>query len=295
MKLARYNAIMTLKDLFLRFVNFILENSYLVSLAGLYFCGLTEVNILNAGYSTIPFIFIAKINTVLFFILFIISPRIAKTLWIGLVIYAELVIILLYFWQWNMLGAWHRSAPVFIGLRQFDTLWIGVLWNILIMIFSGIQFHLNNYSKTRNSLNDAIVQEKKIYSSSLKLSMHEDEHPKLVLEEGKPSKLKQAIQLSKALLEDYGIIICYVVFLVVGVFDALSLFSIFYLLFLSLCLLVHMFTEKAKTFIKGFWSLIVLGSSLILISRYVYQFEGISDLLHNIWDSDSILFFFACF
>jgi hypothetical protein len=124
------------------------------------------------------------------------------------------------------------------------------LWNIVIMLFSGIQFHLNNFSKQRNSLSDAIVQEKKIYTSSIKLSI--DQEPKLVLEAAtKPTKMKQAIQLMQALIMDYGIVVCYVVFLVVGVFDTLSLFSIFYLLFLSLCLLVHMFSENAKTFIKG--------------------------------------------
>ena len=125
-----------------------MENSYRVSLAGLYFCGLTEVTLLNAGYRTSSQsgAFLTIFYLVIFFILFIVSPSVAKKLWIYLVIYAELVTALLYTWEWSVTEPWQQATPSFIGLRSHDVLWIGIIWNIIIMLFSAIQWHLNKVS-----------------------------------------------------------------------------------------------------------------------------------------------------
>lgn len=137
-----------LKDLSIIFLLVCLKLSSIVSLVGLYFCGLTRVDILNAGYSKKKkkknllkineLIFFSK---VLFFITFISSFRLRKKLWISLVFYSEFVVLSLYFWQFH----WFRVYDIeLLGLRKLpNPEWIGMGWNIVIMLFSILQFHLN--------------------------------------------------------------------------------------------------------------------------------------------------------
>lgn len=69
---------------------------------GLYFSGLTSVNVLNAGY-------------MVFFIVFIMSEQTADQLWIFLVVYAELVVILLGIWQVEWTRSLENSVTQLIG------------------------------------------------------------------------------------------------------------------------------------------------------------------------------------
>jgi hypothetical protein len=73
--------------------------------------------------------------------------------------------------------------------------------------------------------------------------------------------------------------VCYVALLLVGVLDSLSFFSLFYLMFLFLCLIAHMLSTRGDKFVKGIWTFLVIGSGVILISRYMYQFQGVEEYL----------------
>lgn len=77
----------------------------------------------------------------IFLIVFISSKRVRKRFWIALVVYAELVVLLLYIWQFH----WLRNYTYeLIGLRSFPSpTWIGMGWHIVIMLFSILQWHLN--------------------------------------------------------------------------------------------------------------------------------------------------------
>ena len=66
-------------------------------------------------------------------------------------------------------------------------------------------------------------------------------------------KMKVALKFVTAAIEDYSLLICYIVLLFVGLLDTLSLFSLFYLTFLFICIAVHNVTHRARSFIKGMW------------------------------------------
>ncbi len=73
--------------------------------------------------------------------------------------------------------------------------------------------------------------------------------------------------------------------LLVGLLDQLSLMTMFYLVFLFVCLVIHMqFPGKSgRKIVKGIWGIVVIVSGLILISRYIYQFVGAQDFFENLF------------
>jgi hypothetical protein len=123
--------VLAAKDIATFCLQFVLLQSSKISIAGLYFAGLTAVNLLNAGY-------------MLFFIIFVCfdNKSRANVLWSALVIYAELVVLLLAAWQvtWTLPLEGHTTA--LIGLKHYDRLWLGLAWNLVIMLFAVIQWRL---------------------------------------------------------------------------------------------------------------------------------------------------------
>jgi hypothetical protein len=109
-----------------------MQQSYRISLFGLYFAGLKSVNLLNAGY-------------MVFFIFFIIASQLASTLWIFLVLYSQLVLVVLCFFNIHLPFTIPSSSenPLYgLKLNSEKPLWIDVFWNSLTMVFTVLQWNI---------------------------------------------------------------------------------------------------------------------------------------------------------
>jgi hypothetical protein len=74
-----------------------------------------------------------------------------------------------------------------------------------------------------------------------------------------------------------------------------------YLIFVFSCLCCHMKSSRAYYHIKKFWVFIVILAGLVLVARYVFQFEIVSSWLESIFPRNQcnyLLFlsflFFSC-
>jgi hypothetical protein len=87
------------------------------------------------------------------------SQKVAESKWIWLVVYSQLVLIVLCAWQtlahWtlelqssftnligNFLEILFEINTDYVGLKVYDVLILGVVWNLVIMLFATIQFTL---------------------------------------------------------------------------------------------------------------------------------------------------------
>lgn len=104
-------------------VELILHYAYLISLAVLYLCGLQEVNVINAVF-------------LMYFVGFLIFPRLARIGWVSLVIYTELVIALKFLWQMSFADG---KSQRFWGLEGGDSLWLELRFHLVILFFTAIQ------------------------------------------------------------------------------------------------------------------------------------------------------------
>ena len=112
-------------------LQFIFQHSYLLSLVGLYICGLTAATVFNGGY-------------VLFLIVFLASEKLAHKYWILLVVYAETVILALLVWQVSWTEQYDsNTAVVVIGFEHWSNVFEGLVWHIVILIFSLVQLSIN--------------------------------------------------------------------------------------------------------------------------------------------------------
>ena len=82
---------------------------------------------------------------------------------------------------------------------------------------------------------------------------------------------------------EYGLTVCYFVLYIAAITTQLSIVNMIYLLFTFTCLLIHMKTRDAHLYVSKFWIIIVLYSGLVLISRYIYQFDRFSVWLKSIY------------
>jgi hypothetical protein len=83
---------------------------------------------------------------VVFFIIFIISAGIARKLWVLLVFYSQAVLLMLFVWQLSWTKHAEDEDPTLkdvVGLSHFSNLWKSTIWNLLVVIFSVIQWNVN--------------------------------------------------------------------------------------------------------------------------------------------------------
>ncbi|KNC52181.1 uncharacterized protein AMSG_01007 [Thecamonas trahens ATCC 50062] len=109
-----------------------LEHAYFLALLALFVFGLARVSYINAGY-------------MLFFIVFVISPGVARSCWIALVIYTESAILLVYFWQFPATDDVSRETADDIGVANLSqksvSLWAELSWHLAILFFVVLQHH----------------------------------------------------------------------------------------------------------------------------------------------------------
>jgi hypothetical protein len=155
------------------FAQWVLENSYKLSLAGLYMASLATINLIRAGYCAyhnILCVVLLTVTAVIIFILFAVFPRFAKRFWFVLVLYCFLVVSLVYSWNlyWTP-GADGPMAEVIgkslkhvvnqysldsVGLYHFnhrDLVFEGLLYHLIILLFAIIQWQLIAFVNKKKS------------------------------------------------------------------------------------------------------------------------------------------------
>lgn len=114
-----------------------LKNSYYFTLLALLLCSLVDANLFNFGY-------------LCFFVVFLLSRKIAMMFWIVLVIYTESVIMVIFLWQLNWTESKDDSSTAeWFGLQHYEYLISGLFIPLLIFIFSLVQLGLIRVFKKR--------------------------------------------------------------------------------------------------------------------------------------------------
>jgi hypothetical protein len=120
-----------------------------------------------------------------------------------------------------------------------------------------------------------------------------------------------------ALFRTYGLILCYVCFILTGTLASPSVISglyvssdtnssvdciagrlthcpylgpISYLATVLLCLFCHFLSKKSLRIIKFFWMPVVIVCGAIFVVLYMYQFDGIANWIQNHWPIDQSYF-----
>jgi hypothetical protein len=232
----------------------ILRHSYKLSLAGLYVICLTSVNLINAGYMFI-------------FIIFVWSPKIAIRCWLILVLYCATMVALIYFWNFSWTSDLEGNYwTELIGLHHYsnyDLVFRGLLWHIIILLFSVIQWRLI------------------VYISQIQVSEKRQRESVMF-----PRWLNLMSGFLSHCQENYGLLCCYITLISVALFTSLSFVNLLYLIFVFICLCYHMKTQSAYYHIKKFWFLVVIFAGLVLVARYVYQFAVVASWLQSIYPNN---------
>ncbi|KAL6047282.1 hypothetical protein QOT17_021747, partial [Balamuthia mandrillaris] len=231
----------------------LLRESYKLALAGLWVCSLTSINLLNAGY-------------LLFFLVFILSHQIAMKAWSLLVIYTEGVIVTLYVWQLTWTEKYEGYTTKLIGLEHFDKAERGLFWHLIILLFSVVQYEVNQLSKHQRLLS------KHIEEPTLAEELEANLHP----------VLKQVLQLISDAYFHYGLAMTYLILLLVSLLTPTNVMNLVYLFFLFICFLIHLLFSHPTKHVRRLWSFQVSFAAVLLALRYAYQFDQLSELVEKL-------------
>ena len=255
---------------------FALRQSYLVSLAALYICGLTAATVLNGVY-------------VGFLIVFLISDTLAFKYWILLVLYTETVILAFIAWQVAPLS-WDANTVVqVIGLQHSQGLLVDLVgWHIVILLFSLIQLIINTRMSNRpvapvlDQLQVHPTLQLSIASLSAVVKRYAVAWPIRVV----PCACSRADIRSQS--HRMFLLVVYLILFLASVYDdtPTSLFTFAYLAILVVCLLLHHMFESAIKLLRLVWLFVVIGCAAILVIRYAYQFDALASLLIDVWPNN---------
>ncbi|GAM18094.1 hypothetical protein SAMD00019534_012690 [Acytostelium subglobosum LB1] len=258
----------TTNTVFAIFSMTIIEQSYRLALAGLFFCGLTSITLLNAGY-------------MVFFILFVISEYLASRFWILLVVYAQAVVVLLYAWQIQPTDSLEDATTEMIGLVHFEkqrgqAVWFGMIWQVVIVTFSLIQWNLSRFVTFHSGLFQA-------GSGAL------DEDHLARQQRDLPKAVKLIMAMLYSATHKYALPFCYLVIVLVASFSKISFISMVYMATVFTCLTVHYLSSNGTVHIRRFWLIIVITQAVILVARYVYQFTPVNTWLQRIFPTNKYI------
>ncbi|KAL9644447.1 hypothetical protein ABK040_016574 [Willaertia magna] len=281
---------------------FFIRNSFYVSLVILYFADLTSVNadVLHAIY-------------LIFCLLYFIFPKVAQKTWIILVFYCQFVIVSLYFFNiWyapdhvGMIYEIIGFSPTFLSVTEFTktntfgSFWKGLIWHILILIFTSIQYHIQQVNKEMNK-NGMIV----LFGKQLVNIKQQQNNNTTVQEEDKEEEDLQIVwrrKLNYGLNKLYlvfeklfldtelfyflGSCLCYLsVFLLIFLQNEASIIGFLYLFIVLICFALNTSTSKdGKAFpiFVIFWHVFVLYSALVFVVEYIYQFPSFANFLNEL-------------
>jgi hypothetical protein len=165
---------------------------------------LQDVNVVNAGF-------------VLFFLAFLIFPRLARTCWLSLVLYTESVIVLQFIWS---LSRTTLENDRLWGLVAADNLWFQSRYHLVILAFSVVQ--LDTYRFLQQ-------QEKEIaFSEALQLQLQSTG----VNDTSRDSFLMRisatVVNAFKSFFHRYTLTICYILMSIVGLTGEVNLIKLGY-------------------------------------------------------------------
>eukprot|EP01087_Luapelamoeba_hula_P016396 TRINITY_DN5039_c0_g2_i7.p1 TRINITY_DN5039_c0_g2~~TRINITY_DN5039_c0_g2_i7.p1 ORF type:complete len:2374 (+),score=229.13 TRINITY_DN5039_c0_g2_i7:70-7191(+) len=257
----------------------ILQQSYHISLAGLWICCLTRVNLFNAGY-------------MLFFVVFIVFETLAMKAWLLLLLYADAVILILYAWQVS--EPWTRDfkkdydySTDLIGLEFYSTVWIGLVWHVIILVFSIFQWELLKFHNRSSGAEKHIGTRTDIaarrtdtreYTPLLSDSIETSEGELL-----QTSKERHHVTVYNVLLavlaeiKRHFLMITYLALLFIGLLSPASLVDVVYVAFVFMCFVLHMILPwSAHKIVRTLWPGVVFFAAVLLAVRYIYQFPQLS-------------------
>lgn len=182
-----------------------LQNSYLITLFGLLLCSLLSVTIFNFIY-------------LIFFVVFLLSMKIAFIFWGVLVLYTESVILVIYVWQvtWTEDLDDSTTATLF-GLQHYDFLLKGLAIPLFILIFSMLQLQIIRLVKMRLK-----EQGKTLRKSNITEIEENDDLDKVSY----PRFLLIIINTITMIRDNYSLLFCYFFFFFVAILGSYDLFSL---------------------------------------------------------------------
>eukprot|EP01135_Chromosphaera_perkinsii_P000950 Nk52_evm48s153 gene=Nk52_evmTU48s153 len=225
------------------------HSSYLLALLALYFCSLRDVNFFNAAYFAI-------------FIVFWIFPKTASNNWIVLLMYCQSVIVLIYIWSFPFCRSLFYFLKPYAGLiglesKKETTLQLFLVWHLVILGCSVVQFHTYKVLSRRGDLRGAV--EHMYY-----MDTHESEHSKLSFP-----------RLVLVVFNDHWLMWSYAALLFVGLSGNVSLFKLLYIATLFVCLMCTHVFKNSKTIVRRIFNVFVVYSGAVLGAMYIIQFDEI--------------------
>ena len=227
-------------------VTLMVNTSHVIALILVYFCCLSKATVINFVYMT-------------FFLVFFVSPQIAKRFWSLLVSYSSCALLVLYLWQLD----WSRAlcddtltAPTVIGLAHWRNLYKDMIYQALIFVFTLVQWRILDPS---NTYVDAKGREGVYY---------------LISHEEPPAFVGRAARYYPEAFKALSYVLFIVAICCVAMLSPITVMSIVYLAFM--CLVA--FSPSALT-----TSIFVVINALFVAMRYAFQMKAISDELVKLY------------
>jgi hypothetical protein len=230
-------------------IKFFTTYSYYLSLLVVYFADLTTDNAdaIHAVY-------------LLFFLLFFVFRGLAKRFWILLVIYTQFSIVSLYLFNVyypNVVGIPYRIIG-FVTFKK-DSFWVGLVWHILILFFTSMEYHVQKLSV-----------ENLTEFAGIRISMD-----KLAL----PHSIQIMVRGVQELSKIFGIYASYLaVILLLLLSHDTSILGIVFFVLLFACFILQTY-RITQILLYPFWYIVVLYSVIVFFAVYVYQFPDVRSKL----------------
>lgn len=179
-----------------------LKNSYYFTLLALLLCSLIDANLFNFGY-------------LCFFVVFLLSRKIAMMFWIVLVIYTESVIMVIFLWQLHWTEKYDdTNTAEWFGLQHYEYLITGLMIPLLIFIFSLVQLGLIRVFKRRLKKEGRTLRDKNVSTSEFDHKLDAGPKTRIILN-------------SIEYFLDFSLLwICYLTLYVVSMIGQYDLFSL---------------------------------------------------------------------
>jgi hypothetical protein len=211
---------------------------------------------------------------VLYFVSFLIFPKLAKSGWASLVIYTELVICLQFAWQFIYVDTDISTVTRIWGLEKVDNLWYQLRFPLIILAFTVIQLDmyavLDRKTAQRQLLNVA-AEGATVDDHDKKI---EDEFLSLPLIRA----LIQAADIVQVLAVRFALLGCFLAFSLIALWGTTTIFDVGYLaIFYGYLVLYQM--KKLNQLAKLLWPMVCLYPAIIATSCYVYQFSELQKFL----------------
>lgn len=157
-----------------------------------------------------------------------------------------------------------RSAIItYSGQTLFHFIVDQILIHVIVLIFTVLQWRLLQYSKKENS--------GEITFEELRLSPW----------------IKVILTFIGQMWDNYGLFLCYLGMFLVG-FLVHDFNGLAYVIFALICLVMHMAVHPVQWLVRLIWLPIVLFSGLVMLIRYVMQFDYFWEMIHSAFNESSL-------